>query len=187
MNRWTISCLAVSITAIWSASTSVTAAALADAGRSQVKFIAQQSGAALEGSFHRFSADVDLDPLHPQGARIKVAIDLASVDAGGTDANNLLKGPDFFDVTRFPSATFVASSVVATGPGTYQATGPFTLKGRTAQLVIAFASRTDETGQWFEGNAPISRLAFGVGQGQWSDVSTLDDEVQIQFKVHLTH
>jgi len=185
MNRWTISSLAISIAAILSAATSVTAAALADGASSQVQFLAQQSGAALEGRFTQFSADVELDPVHPQSSRIKVAIDLASVDAGGTDANNLLKGPDFFDVTRFPSATFVATSVQATGPGTYQASGPFTLKGRTAPLVIAFVARPDTTGVWFEGSAPISRLSFKIGEGQWSDVSTLDDEVQIRFKVHL--
>jgi len=186
MNRWSISFLAVSMAAILSVATSVTAAALAEGASGQVQFLAQQSGAALEGRFSQFSADVELDPLHPQSSKIKVAIDLASVDAGGADANNLLKGQDFFDVARFPSATFVATSVQATGPGAYQASGPFTIKGRTAQLVIGFVARSDNTGVWFEGSAPISRLAFKIGEGQWSDVSTLDDEVQMRFKVHVT-
>jgi len=185
MRRLMIACTATAAAVILWASACVTLAAVADASLGQVKFTAKQSEAALEGSFTRFSADIDLDPVHPQSGKINVAIDLASVEAGGTDANNLLKGRDFFDVTRFPRATFASTSVLATGAGTYQASGPFTLKGHTRQLVIDFIARADRTGLWFEGSAPISRLAFGVGEGQWSDVSTLDDEVQIQFKVYV--
>ena len=168
------------------AGTSFTWAAVVDPNRAQVKFIARQSRVPLEGSFSRFSADVDLDPGHPQDGKIKVDIDLASVDAGGTDANNLLKGAEFFDVTRFPTASFVSTLIQAKGPATFQASGPFTLKGHTANLVIAFVARPDNAGVWFEGTVPVSRLAFKVGQGQWSDTATLDDEVQIQFRVHTT-
>jgi len=155
------------------------------AGQGEVKFIAKQSEVSLEGRFNQFSADVELDPQRPQAAKIRVAIDLASVDAGGADANDLLKGRDFFDVARFPSATFTATSVQATGPGTFQASGPFTLKGHTSQLAIVFTTHSDSSGTWYEGAVPISRLAFDVGQGQWSDISTLDDEVRIAFRLHM--
>ena len=186
MHRPKVALTAIVLAIVLAAGTNFTRAAVVDANRAQVKFIARQSDVPLEGSFNRFSADVDLDPAHPQDGKVKVDIDLASVDAGGSDANTLLKGADFFDVSRFPNATFVATSIQATGAGNFQAVGPFTLKGHTANLIIAFVARPDNTGLWFEGSAPISRLAFKVGEGQWSDLSTLDDEVQIRFRVHVT-
>lgn len=185
MSRLAVSSATMVVAIVLSTSVSVTVAAFAGASGGGVKFVARQSDVAVEGSFNQFSADVDLDPAHPQTGKIKVAIDLGSVDAGSSDANNLLKGREFFDVTRFPSATFVSTSILATGTGTYQASGPFTLKGHTTNLVIPFVVRSDSNGLWFEGSAPISRLAFKVGEGQWSDTATLDDEVRIQFKVHV--
>lgn len=186
MHRQIATSIAIFLTIILVAATSITRAAVVDANRAHVRFLARQSEVSLEGSFSRYSVDIDLDPFHPQNGKIKVDIDLASVDAGGADANNLLKGADFFDVGRFPSATFVATSIQAKDATTLQASGPFTLKGHTANLVIAFVARPDTTGVWFEGSVPISRLAFKVGEGQWSDTSTLDDQVQIQFRVHVT-
>lgn len=163
----------------------VTATAFADAGGGELKFLARGADIALTGRFDRFAVDVDLDPQHPQTGSIKVAIDLTSVDAGGADANTLLKGKEFFDVTRFPSATFVSSSVLATGGGNYRALGVLTMKGHSANFVIPFTVRPDSAGgSWFEGGATLSRRLFAVGEGQWADVSTLEDEVRIQFKVH---
>lgn len=185
MPRSTVRSAAMAVAVVLSAAASVTVAAVADADRSQVRFVATQSDVPLDGSFKRFSVDVDFDPARPQAGRIKVAIELASVDAGGSDANDLLKNRDFFDVGRFPGAAFESTSIQATGNGAFKATGRFTLKGHSADLAFPFAARPDGTGTWFEGSFPISRLAYRVGEGEWSDVSTLADEVQIKFKVHV--
>ena len=37
--------------------------------------------------------------------------------------------------------------------------------------------------QIFEGNLPIKRLAFGIGEGEWKDASIVADEVVIKFRV----
>jgi len=160
-------------------------AAPADIAHSQVSFLAKQSEVPLEGRFAQFAADIDFDPAHPQAGHVKVSIDLSSVDAGGADANNLLKSKEFLDVAGAPSASFVSTALSAQGAGGFQAAGTFTLKGHAANLVIPFVARSDATGLWVEGSAPISRLAFKVGEGQWGDTSLLDDEVQIRFKVHI--
>jgi polyisoprenoid-binding protein YceI len=163
----------------------VTSAALADSGRSQIGFVARQSEVDLTGTFHQFSADIQIDPARPQDGKVKVSIDTASEDAGGADADNLIKSKEFFDIAHFPSATFEASSISAGTDGRFLASGPFTLKGHSANIVIPFTTHSDASGTWYEGSTKISRLAFGVGQGQWSDTSTLDDEVLIQFKLRV--
>jgi polyisoprenoid-binding protein YceI len=170
-----------------SLSASSTWATAADAAHSQLQFTARESEVPLNGRFEHFAADVEFDPGHLQASKIQVDIETDSVDAGGKDANSLLRSPEFFDAQKFPRASFTSTSVVATGPGAFQASGPFTLKGKTANLVISFTARPDGSGLQFEGTAPISRLAYGVGQGQWADTSTLDDEVAIHFQLRLAH
>jgi polyisoprenoid-binding protein YceI len=167
------------------ASVPVTEAAVADPAHGQVTFSARQTGVVLDGSFQRFSANIDFDPAHPEKAKIEVGIDLASVDAGGADTDNVLKGREFFDVARFPSASFVATSVAADGSGKYRASGRFTLKGHSETIVIPFVARRDGASLWFEGGTTVSRLAYKVGEGQWSDPSDLDDEVRIAFRLQI--
>jgi len=176
-------CAIAAIAAASSVAATTGSPAIADAGHGQIKFIAHQSEVALDGRFDKFTADIDLDPAHPQGGKVEVAIDLASADAGGPDANSLLKSQEFLDIARFPSATFEATSIEALPDGRLQAKGPLTLKGHSASIVVTFATRRDASGLWFDGGTTISRLAFQVGEGQWADTSTLDDDVQIQFKL----
>ena len=72
MHRLTALTAAIALVAATTVA-SVTAAAIADAGRSQVDFVAKQTELTLEGAFNKFSADVDLDPAHPQ--TIKLSLD----------------------------------------------------------------------------------------------------------------
>jgi polyisoprenoid-binding protein YceI len=151
-----------------------------------LRFIAHQADVPLNGHFRDFKADVSLDPAHPQSGSVRVTIDLASIaTAGGADADNMLRSHDFFDVAHFPTATFASSQIAAIGPGKFQANGTLTLKGQSHPLVLNFEAQTDPGGTWYRGKAPLLRLAYGVGLGEWSDTSTLDDEVQLDFAVHV--
>jgi polyisoprenoid-binding protein YceI len=163
----------------------VTAAAIADQGQGQVKFTARQSDVDLEGRFGRFSADIDFDPANPRAGRIKVAIETGSADAGSSDSDSLLRSREFFDAARFPVATFEATSITGTGDGRFEASGPFTLKGHSGNLVVPFTARRDGANLWFEGRTTISRLAYKVGEGQWADTGSLDDAVLIEFKLQM--
>jgi polyisoprenoid-binding protein YceI len=160
-------------------------AALAAGEKDQLGFSATQMDVELNGEFRTFSADIDLDPARLANAKVNIVIDLSSVDTGSSDADTLLKGKGFFDVARFPRATFTSTSIQPAGPGKYLANGQFTLKGRSAGLVVPVSARSDGAGTWFDGSVPVSRLAYKVGEGEWADTGTLADQVQVVFKVHV--
>lgn len=149
----------------------------------EISFVATQDGVPVEGGFEQTRTDVEVDPAKPTGGKISVVIDTASVNTGSADADTMLRGRDFFDVARFPKATFRSTSIVADGAGAFRAIGEFTLKGRTLALVIPFSVRQDGAGIRFEGSVPLSRLAYKVGEGEWSDTGTLADQVLIKFKI----
>ena len=94
-----------------------------------------------------------------------------------------MKEPDFFDVKHFPSATFTSRSIALVRASQFQARGEFSLKGHRAELVIPFSVRQEAGGLRIEGQFPISRRAYAVGEGQWADTGTIADEVMIRFSL----
>ncbi len=157
--------------------------AYGDGSGSTIKFLASQSGVSLQGTFNDFAASIKFDPAHPDAGTVKVGVTVGSVSTGTASADELLRSEDFFNATKFPQATFEASEFHVQDAGHYVAKGTFTLKGKAVPQTIVFTAKNDPQGQWFDGSFTISRLAFGVGQGEWSDTSTLDDAVQIQFHI----
>jgi polyisoprenoid-binding protein YceI len=76
----------------------------------------------------------------------------------------------------------VTSSVRAVGAGKYEASGALTIKGITRD-VAAPLTLTESAGlRIVEGQLPIKRLQFKVGEGHWSDIETVADEVVVRFR-----
>jgi len=146
-------------------------------------FIATQMGTPLQGSFEDFTVRLDFDPAHPERGSVHAQVPLASVSAGSREANELLRSAGFFDAAHFPQATFDAVHFAAPVDGLYRAQGSFALKGHTVTVPVQFTVNSDPQGLWLDGSFSISRLEFGVGQGEWSDTSTLDDAVRVVFHI----
>ena len=161
------------------------AAKLAASQHAELKFVASQSDVPVAGEFKKFSADVDLDPAKPGAGKVNVVIDVASVDTGSADADAMLKGKDFFDAAHYPQATFTSTTIVANGNGKFRADGRFMMKGRNLALAVPFTVRPEGGKLWFEGSVPVSRLAYKVGEGEWSDTGTLADQVLIKFTLQV--
>jgi polyisoprenoid-binding protein YceI len=154
--------------------------------KSRITFVSKQMGVPVNGGFRKFEAQFSIDPAKPEAGKAKVDVDLASIDAGSSDADTEVKGKGWLDIAAFPKAGFVSSSVKALGGGRYEARGPLTIKGISRDTVIPFSLRNDGAGAWLEGGFTLPRLQFKIGEGEWSDTSTVADEVQVKFKLFLT-
>jgi polyisoprenoid-binding protein YceI len=154
-----------------------------DPAKSSVKFVFTQMNVPVEGQFKKLTGDVSFDAAKPDAGKGSVTVDLGGADAGSSDANQALVSAEFFDVPHFPKATFTTTQFKALGGGKYQVTGQFSLKGRSAPISIPFTARPDSNGQWLEGAFPLSRLAWKVGTGEWADVGSVADAVQVKFKL----
>lgn len=158
-------------------------AAPVDANKSQVKFVFTQMNVPVEGAFKKFSGDVQFDALKPETGTVNFTVDLSAADAGSPDANEALKGVDWFHLAKFPKAIFTASGFKALGAGKFQASGQLNLKGKVASLTLPFSVKPEANGQWIEGAFPLSRLAWKVGENEWADVGAVADAVQVKFKL----
>ena len=151
--------------------------------RSAVEFVSKQMGVEVGGSFERFDARLEFDPARPEQGSARLEIELASIDAGSADANEEVVGKAWFNVKEHPRATFVSESVKALGGGRYEVSGQLTIKGRTRPATAPFTFRQDGEAGVFEGQFTINRLDFAIGEGMWSDVGVVADEVQVRFRV----
>ena len=84
------------------------------------------------GRFNDFSGSFVIDKKSPAKNSLNLEVKTASVDTANAQRDTHLKGPDFFNVKQFPTATFKSKSVKLGGaPGTMDVTGDLTINGVT--------------------------------------------------------
>ncbi|HEY0665184.1 MAG TPA: YceI family protein [Gallionella sp.] len=152
-------------------------------GESTVTFGYKQMGVPLDGSFGKFAAQVVFDPARLAQAQARIDIDILSIDTGLKEANEEVVGKPWFNAAAFPTASFVSTGLKALGGERYQATGRLSIKGRTQDVTIPVTFKSSGERGVFEGTFGIKRLDYAIGEGIWSDVDTVADEIQIRFHI----
>ena len=90
----------------------------------------------LEGRFNRFSGDFDYDETNPSNNRVNLKIDVASIDSNFAERDKHLRDERFFDVKKYPEATFVSTGWQDLGDGKATLKGIFTLRGVSKEISI---------------------------------------------------
>jgi len=155
-------------------------------GESTVAFGYTQMGVPLDGKFNQFSAQLSFDPARLDKAQAKIAIEVASIDTGSSEANEEVVGKAWFDAKAQPLASFTSTGIKALGGNRYEATGKLTIKGRTQDVKAPVTFQSSGNKGWFDGAFTIKRLDYAIGEGAWSDVGTVANEIQIKFHLVVT-
>jgi polyisoprenoid-binding protein YceI len=154
-----------------------------DPARSSVAAVFKQMNVPVEARFRKFSASVDYDAAKPETARAQVEIDTASLDVGDEEMNREVAKKEWFHAAQYPKASFASTAIKPAGPGKLLVSGKLTIKGRSADVSFPLSVKPEGGKQVFEGQLPIKRLAFNIGEGDWKDTSMVADEVAIKFRV----
>jgi cytochrome b561 len=150
-----------------------------DLKRSKITFVYKlEQKVLVEGAFPKWRAQVALDEKNLAKASVRMEIDLLATDTGNADSDKEVQRPRWFDTAKYAQATYVSDSVRKAASG-YEAVGRVTLKGKTRDLTVPFTYN----GQIAQGKFVIKRLEFGVGDGQWADVTQVSDEVEVRFTI----
>lgn len=150
-----------------------------------IVFNTTQAGAPFQGQFKNFDGRVCLGPGRDD--RMRVSVQTASVDTDLPELDEALRGPDFFDVSRWPQASFTSESIKALGDNHYQVTGKLTLRDVTHEITVPFTfTPTADGGARLEGRLDFERLDYHIGLGQWQDTRWVGDRVEVTFSVALT-
>lgn len=150
--------------------------------KSYIRFVTKQMNVPVEGRFRKFEGSVAFDPAKPEATQADFEVELASIDLGTADGDTEAKRKPWLDVEAFPRARFVASTVKALGPGRYEAAGALTIKGISQNIVAPFTLAESAGLRTIEGQFPLKRLQFRIGDGPWADTETVADEVLVRFR-----
>lgn len=160
-----------------------------DPAKSSLEFTFLQAGAKDTGRFPRFAVTLDCPGADPAGGRLEVTVEVAAVDTGDQDRDDVLRSDDLFAVAKFPRAHFLATRIVKTAAG-YEADGALTIRGVTRDTKVPFTFREATEGGvavgYMTGKTVVRRLDFGVGQGDWKATDQAGNEVTVSFALRLT-
>lgn len=154
--------------------------------QSEIAFVSKQMGVPVEGRFKTFDAQIAFDPAKPQTSKIAFTVDTGSATLGVPSTDAELPKPEWFGVGKFPKATFQSTAVKALGGGKFEVAGKLTIKGNTQDVVAPVQLTAAGAQTVAAGSFNIKRLAFKIGEGEWSDTSMVADDVVVKFKLALT-
>jgi polyisoprenoid-binding protein YceI len=160
---------------------------------SRIGFTAFQQGSPVEGRFETFTAKISFDPDDLGNSRVEVEIDTASITTGHKDRDTTLRSSAFFDVAQWPTARFASDELANESGDTYEAHGQLTIRDVTREVVLPFEltigadpDAADRLLASAKGEVTISRLDYGLGQGDWASTKTVGEEVVIEIEIRAT-
>ena len=131
---------------------------------SKVEFIGAKVTQSHEGSFKNFAGTVDLVADKPENSRVRVEIDMASVETDAERLTGHLKSADFFDVAKYPKSVFTTTEIKSGGEGgaTHTITGNFDLHGVTKSITFPATVRVTDSEVSVDSEFAINRKDFGI-------------------------
>lgn len=130
----------------------------------------------------------DADDVASSAVEVTIAIDSLNSHVPKLDTH--LKSADFFDVEKYPTATFKSTKVEkGASAGTFKVTGDLTLHGVTRPVVLEATlngigehpmKKVSAIG--FDGHTTVKRSDFGMG----AYVPNVSDEVRISLTTEAT-
>jgi len=152
-------------------------------GGGRLSFQAAYSGTPVNGSFGKWDADIVFSPEDLANSRIRVTVDLASVNTADSERDEMLRSDSFFAAATHPRAIFTATRLTARGAGQYVANGTLSLHGQQRPLALSFDLKIDGDVANASGSARLNRLGYGVGSGEWATTDPIADAVSIAFRL----
>ena len=154
--------------------------------KSEIAFTMKQMGVNFDGRFKQWKADVVFQPSALDKSKADVEIDLGSVDLASPESETEAKGALWFNTVKFPVAHFASSSFRSVGGDRYEIAGKLSMKGITRDLVVPMTIKPDATGNRVaEGAFSVKRLDYKVGEGEWADPATVDNDVRVRVRMVL--
>ena len=156
-----------------------------DDKESKLTFEASQPTETIVGSFKKFTPEIDFSEATPEAGKIKVTVDMASVDLSkNKDASDAIPTEEWFNIAKFPQAEFVSSKIEKTGNRQYAATGKLTIKGISKDVVLPFTLKPEGTQIRADGDLVIQRNDYKIGDGsKWSNERWLLYPVKVHYTI----
>ncbi len=141
-----------------------------------------------QGRFNIVSGSVNFDAKNPEKSTLSVSIPIDSIDTNHHELEGKLKGADWFDAAKFPTATFTSTRIEKLSETTGKITGNFTLHGVTKPITLDATFNGAGSNPFsnkpmlgFSAKGAIKRSDFGISQY----IPMVGDDVAIAIQAEL--
>ncbi len=158
--------------------------------QSEIAFVSRQMGVPVEGKFKQWAAQIAFDPKNPATGKVGFTIQTGSASFGSPETDAEVPKAPWFNVAKFPTASFASSAIKPLGGGRFDVAGTLTIKGSSQPVVVPVTitqTGTQAGGtSTASGSFTIKRLDFKIGEGEWTDTSMVANDVTVKFKLALS-
>jgi polyisoprenoid-binding protein YceI len=151
---------------------------------SSLEYVGAKVTAKHDGKLGTFSGSIQLVDGDVTKSSVSVDIDVASITSNAEKLTKHLKSGDFFDVEKFPKATFKSTAIKAGGDGgaSHTVSGNLQLRDVTKQITFPATIKVSGDSVQVSAEFAINRKDFGiVYPGMANDL--IKDEVLIKLKL----
>jgi polyisoprenoid-binding protein YceI len=150
--------------------------------KSSINFVGAKVTRDHKGKFNNFDGTISYAGATPQG--VKFDIDLGSIETDTEQLTGHLKSPDFFDVAKYPKATFTSTSLTPAPAGsaagsTHILKGTLDLHGVQKEVTIPVTATTTPEGVRTQSEFTINRHDWGISYKGMAD-DLIKDNVLIK-------
>lgn len=161
-----------------------------DPSHTQVEFTYNHFGYSnITGRFDQVNGEFDLNTENLAKSKISIEIPISSMSTGVAKLDTHLQSADFFDVAKYPTATFKSTMVHVASATELHVMGDLTIHGVTKPATFAVKvnkiadhpmKKIPSAG--FDASTTIKRSDFGVG----AYAPAVSDDVKITITIEAT-
>ena len=96
--------------------------------------IRQMKVSTVKGAFSGVTGEITFDPDDLSTAAVRAEVDVATVESHSAGRDETLRGERFFEVDKYPTATFESKRVLPNADGTFQVVGDLSFHGVTNEV-----------------------------------------------------
>lgn len=153
---------------------------------SKIEFTVTQMGVPVGGHFNKFDARIVLNNEHIEQSNADFRIDIASIDTGNAEANEIALNEDWLNQRQAPFATFKSSQIRALDPSRFEAKGTLTIRNKTRDLTLQLVRVDQANGKtMLSTRFVLKRSEFGIGGGMWNEGSVVAEAIPLQIQLVL--
>ncbi len=138
----------------------------------------------IYGTFKDFDGNFTFDPANPAADKVNVVINTNSIDTNHAERDKHLRSAEFLNVSKFPQATFVSTSVKKDGDE-LDITGDLTLNGVTKPITLEAKLLGEGKDPWggyragFEAEGTLTLKDYNIT----TDLGPASSQVELQISL----
>lgn len=153
---------------------------------SKIAFTGSKVTGSHEGGFNKFSGAINLVDDKAEASSVSIDIDMTSVFTDADGLTKHLQTGDFFDVAKYPKASFKSTKIVpdtAKGANNYTVTGDLELRGVKKSVTFPGTITVSDDSVSVNADFSINRKDFGIVYSGQAD-NLINDGVVIQLDLN---